>query len=337
VNEARPLVGIGMPVFNAELYIRGAVDSLLEQTYDHFELTISDNASQDATEAICREYAQQDPRVRYHRLPENRGAVWNFNHVFTLSRGTYFTWAAHDDLRASRYLEACVAALEEHPEAALCCTDIRIIGADGAEIPETVWPPTSRPIEGTLRDRMQALARARYWYDFYCVSRADALRRTRLALPVWGFDVVVLAELMLTGDLVYIPEKLLSYRLIARKPGEAASGLAPPGGTQIHQSWTELSLELLRGVARGSVPRRDRLSLALDLLDHFVASNAIVNDGIHHDGLASVRRAVKARRLGSAVELLALAVTARGSRRFPGLTQRMAKLRYQRATQAGGY
>lgn len=90
-------VSIGMPVFNGAKYIREALDSLLAQTFTDFELIISDNASTDGTEAICREHAEKDPRIRYVRQGENRGAEANFQFVLNEAKGQYFMWAAHDD------------------------------------------------------------------------------------------------------------------------------------------------------------------------------------------------------------------------------------------------
>ncbi|BAY51494.1 putative glycosyl transferase [Thermostichus vulcanus NIES-2134] len=63
----KPQVSIGMPVHNGAKFIRGALDSLLSQTFTDFELIISDNASTDDTEAICCEYVAKDKRIRYVR------------------------------------------------------------------------------------------------------------------------------------------------------------------------------------------------------------------------------------------------------------------------------
>ena len=92
-----PKVSIGMPVYNGEAFIREALDSLLAQTFTDFELIISDNASTDGTEAICREYAAKDERIRYLRQAENRGAPANFQCVLDEAVGEYFMWAAADD------------------------------------------------------------------------------------------------------------------------------------------------------------------------------------------------------------------------------------------------
>ena len=99
-----PKVSIGMPVYNGEKYIREALDSLLAQTFTDFELIISDNASTDGTEAICREYAARDPRIRYVRQSENRGPTANFHFVLDEAVGEYFMWAAYDDLWGNHFL-----------------------------------------------------------------------------------------------------------------------------------------------------------------------------------------------------------------------------------------
>ena len=77
-----PRVSVGMPVYNSEAYLREAVDSILSQSFADFELIISDNASTDSTEEICRAYASQDRRVRYLRSSVNIGANGNYNNVF---------------------------------------------------------------------------------------------------------------------------------------------------------------------------------------------------------------------------------------------------------------
>ena len=108
----KPRVSIGMPVFNGENYLAEALDSLLTQTFSDFELIISDNASTDKTEEICRAYAVRDQRIRYFRNQENLGASRNYNRVFELSSGEYFKWAAHDDLCAPEFLGRCVDVLD---------------------------------------------------------------------------------------------------------------------------------------------------------------------------------------------------------------------------------
>lgn len=106
-----PKVSIGMPVYNGEPFIRKALDSLLVQTFTDFELIISDNASTDRTEAMCREYALRDPRIRYVRQSENHGVFFNFQFVLDEARGEYFMWAAADDMWDRKWIECLVKNL----------------------------------------------------------------------------------------------------------------------------------------------------------------------------------------------------------------------------------
>ena len=112
--QNQTLVSIGMPVYNGENTLRKAISSLLEQTYKNIELIISDNASSDGTEAICREYAAKDKRVRYFRQLINLGGEPNFKFVFDEAHGEYFMWAAGDDLFSTNFIEINQKFLSEN-------------------------------------------------------------------------------------------------------------------------------------------------------------------------------------------------------------------------------
>src|SRR5262245_11232182 len=85
MKKAKPRVSIGMPVYNADKFLPEALQSLVNQSFADFEIVISDNASTDRTEEICRSYAQRDQRIRYFRNTTNIGVFRNFNQVFHLS------------------------------------------------------------------------------------------------------------------------------------------------------------------------------------------------------------------------------------------------------------
>ena len=95
--SADPVVSIGVPVYNGGPYLADSLAAMSAQDLDALEIVISDNASTDDTEAMCRDAAERDARIRYHRMEENRGAARNYNRVFEMSRGSFFTWSAHDD------------------------------------------------------------------------------------------------------------------------------------------------------------------------------------------------------------------------------------------------
>jgi glycosyltransferase involved in cell wall biosynthesis len=208
-----PLVSVGMPVYNGERYLKLALDSLLGQTYTDFELVISDNASTDATEEICRAYAAADERIRYERADENRGAMWNFNHVFALCRGELFRWACYDDLCAPTHLESLVNAFAEAPPAVvLCYTQTQLIDENGE--PAGVYDDRLDLREPKARQRLVHLvSELRLANPLYGLMRREVVARTRLMGPYPGSDLVWLAEMALQGEWREVPGRLFIRRL----------------------------------------------------------------------------------------------------------------------------
>jgi glycosyltransferase involved in cell wall biosynthesis len=125
-----PQVSIGLPVYNGEPFIREALDSLLAQTFANFELIISDNASTDRTEEICREYAGRDARIRYIRQMENIGASANFQFLLGEANGKYFMWAAADDIRSVSFLEFNLKFLENNHDYIASTSPVRFQNGD---------------------------------------------------------------------------------------------------------------------------------------------------------------------------------------------------------------
>ena len=111
--NAGPRLSIGLPVYNGENYLAESLDALLGQTYEDFELIISDNASTDGTADICHSYAKQDSRIRYIRQRQNIGCAPNHNYLVDEARGELFKWASDDDLYARDMIRLCVEALDE--------------------------------------------------------------------------------------------------------------------------------------------------------------------------------------------------------------------------------
>ena len=126
-----PRVSIGLPVWNGERFLRNAIDSLLVQSFDDFELIICDNASTDSTEAICRAFIQVDSRIRYYRNDENIGLQANTARVLDLATAPYFMWASHDDLWDPSYVERMVAQLDRRDSVVLAGSNAASVDEDG--------------------------------------------------------------------------------------------------------------------------------------------------------------------------------------------------------------
>lgn len=207
-----PRLSIGLPVFNGAAHLREAVDSLLAQSFRDFELILCDNASTDATDAICRGYARHDERVRHYRSPRNRGACCNFNWTVELARGQYFKWAAHDDWHAPEYLERCVAALDADPSLVGCHTHVRVVDGGGAPLLDHIYPPGHASSPDPVRRFADMLREDRWGLEFFGVFRTSVLRRTGLLGAYVASDRTLRAHLGLLGRLHTVPEPLFFNR-----------------------------------------------------------------------------------------------------------------------------
>ena len=212
-----PRVSVGIPVYNAEAFLAQTIESMLGQDYNDLEIVISDNASTDGTEAICRRYAALDARVRYYRSDINRGATWNFNEVFRRSRGEYYKWQAYDDLCLPTFISSCMREFDRGPASlVLVYPRSATIDENGRPQPQfverSIASCDSRP-ERRLAMVLQNLTMAS---QFYGLIRASELRKTRLLGSFVAADYVLLAEMAVLGELREVPDILFLRRVHPR-------------------------------------------------------------------------------------------------------------------------
>jgi glycosyltransferase involved in cell wall biosynthesis len=208
--EAVPAVSICLPVYNGENYLAIAIESMLAQTFADFELIITDNASTDRTEEICRRFADADPRVRYHRNERNVGGARNQAIAVQLSRGRYVRLSAHDDRVAPTHLEECIAILEERPDVVIAFTRTVVIDEVGTE--EHQYCSTRGTAETPSRRFRELIFRDHNCDALYGVIRGDVLRSVR---PMENFidgDKVFLCRLAFYGPFVSIDHPLFYKR-----------------------------------------------------------------------------------------------------------------------------
>ena len=205
-----PKVSIGLPVYNGERYIRCAIDSILKQTFDDFELIISDNASTDSTPDICQHYAQQDSRIRYFRQPHNIGLAPNHNFAVEQARAELFKWASNDDLYARDLLERCVDALDGNPDVVLAHSWTAMIDGSGAVTKATEYPlATASP---RAPERFRSLLFDDGGDDDGGVIRTKVLRQTAMKDSYHHADRTIIAELSLYGRFYQVPDWLYFRR-----------------------------------------------------------------------------------------------------------------------------
>lgn len=126
------LVTVGLPVRNGEETLEAVVRSVLAQDHGQIELIISDNASTDGTEKICRKWAAFDKRVVYHRQDRNIGILANFVHTMCEARGEYFRWIGDDDWIAPNYISRCLEEFVADQRLLLVTTQVLYTRPDGS-------------------------------------------------------------------------------------------------------------------------------------------------------------------------------------------------------------
>jgi glycosyltransferase involved in cell wall biosynthesis len=269
--QSTPSVSLGLPVFNGGRYLAIALDSLLSQTYEDFELVISDNASTDETEEICRAVAARDARVRYLRNPVNRGVAFNFSRLVAETTAPYFRWAAHDDVVAPTCLERCVEALDAAPDrVCLVFPGTHVIDADGHFVRNL--EPELDLQEAKPHERLRHLVRTIVLgNEFFGLIRRSALERTRLLDTFPTSDYVLLAELALLGEFREIPGPLFFRREHAEMSRRAnptaaqfaelflpGSGKSRSGEEKFIREFWRLFGEILRSINAAPLPVGER-------------------------------------------------------------------------------
>jgi glycosyltransferase involved in cell wall biosynthesis len=264
--QARPpVVTIGLPVFNGEPYLAAALDSILAQTCEDFEIIISDNASTDATPRICAAYMAKDSRIRYYRHERNLGASRNFNYVFELARGQYFKWASYDDLIAPTFLERCLEALERESTVVLAYSQTNNINEEGRVTGFYADGLDLRQPSAHQRFR-KFLATPGHCHPVFGLYRIDVLRRTPLIGNYPRSDRNLIGEIALRGQIAEIPERLfyrrhhpLTSTNVHKTESELAAWFDPTARGRLVFPRVRRFVEYCKSIRRVPIPVMERI------------------------------------------------------------------------------
>ena len=122
------MISIALAAYNGSKYIREQLDSILNQTYQDFELIISDDCSTDDTWQILEEYASKDNRIRIFENETNLGFKNNFEKAISLCNGEYIALSDQDDIWCQNHLELL---LNKIGDKMIACGDALLVNADG--------------------------------------------------------------------------------------------------------------------------------------------------------------------------------------------------------------
>src|SRR5699024_8141503 len=145
-----PLISIITPSYNSEAFITDAMESVLNQTYHHWEMIIADDASTDNTVEIVKTYMERDSRITLVQLDENSGSGIDRNKAIDAANGRYIAFLDSDDLWLAEKLEKQISFMQKH-DIALSFTEYARMREDGTLLKSNIKAPATIDYDGLLK------------------------------------------------------------------------------------------------------------------------------------------------------------------------------------------
>ena len=256
-------VSVAIPVYNGEKYLRPAIESVLAQDFDDFELIICDNASKDTTPQICAAY--RDPRLRYLRFDELVPAGANWNRCLTAGRAEYVVLLHADDVLRPSFLRKTVALLDANPDVGLVHCTVQHIDRLGNDL-----------LVQRLHERDQIDRERRTFEELLvagCVINPSGVIVRRSVYDavgpftsevVWGIDWHMWLRIAMQTSVAYLAEILAMYREHAQS---GTSDVLPSGRNATDELWV-LRDVLARMEATNAADARRLRARAMRQLGH---------------------------------------------------------------------
>ncbi len=146
----KPLVSVVMSVFNADMYVKRAIESILTQTLKNFEFIIINDASKDKSLGIIRSYMRKDKRIRLISNKNDLKLAHSLNIGVAHAKADLIARMDPDDISLPERLETQYLYLKNHPEVAIVGTNISIMNSSGKEISKREYPTQSEDIKSTM-------------------------------------------------------------------------------------------------------------------------------------------------------------------------------------------
>ncbi|MHB1938631.1 MAG: glycosyltransferase family 2 protein [Acidobacteriaceae bacterium] len=209
-----PKVSVCVPVYNAEEYIRQALESVLVQTFQDYEIVIVDNCSTDATVSVIKDATKRAAgNVRFYRNDRNIGLVANMNKCLEYARGDYVKFLCADDLLLPGCIEAMASVLDHQQSATLVGCTRTTIDENGRNLGSKRYPA-----HGTAIDGHEVITRCLFGGNFIGEPSAVMFRRRQ---AIGGFDegmpqlsdLDMWFRLLEQGDFVVLKQPLCAVRL----------------------------------------------------------------------------------------------------------------------------
>lgn len=219
-TEHTPKVSVIMPTYNRASFLKEALASVLNQSFQDFEIILVNNASTDNTEEVVKEFSNS--RIRYYLNNKNIGAVKSHAKALRFCRGEYIYMFSDDDIMEIDNLKLKVAALDENPSVCLvhsACITINSLGTEEGEPYNKRHPQWRSAQSGSILNKSICHSLL-MTYGFFLVFptimvRASVLEEHGIEFNnqlKYCIDWDLCLKLSLFGDFYYIEDKLIRYR-----------------------------------------------------------------------------------------------------------------------------
>lgn len=255
MSTQAPLVSVCIPAYQAGRFIGAAIESVLAQTYPHWELIIVDNASTDDTHGVACSY--DDRRISVRRNAVNLGVEANFNLATNAARGDYVKVLCADDLILPECLAAQAEILDAHPNVVVTASRRRFIDANGHVTASDRGIPRTLVglLDGrTVVRRVVASGRNPLGEPANVLFRRDAYERAGpwSARLVNAADIDLYARMLRFGDFFGDPRTLAAFRV---HPASMSTQLAGVSDAQDRQYFRETAADPSWGITRSELWR----------------------------------------------------------------------------------
>lgn len=222
LNNENTILSIGLPVFNGEQFIKKRIESILSQTFQNFELIISNNASEDKTDEICINYVNKDNRIKYFKQETNIGSLKNFKFVLEHAKYDFFVWAAADDIWENKFLEENIKNLLKNNTLVGSISNVTSFGVNdrrtGSKIREFAEKINiifskygSHSIKGTYEEKIRKCIKYNSAQNFYAIFKTKKLQKSFVEENS-AVDLSIILKVLEWGDIDVIDQNLLKCR-----------------------------------------------------------------------------------------------------------------------------
>jgi len=220
-----PLVSVVVPSYNHAKFIKEAIQSILSQTYQNFEIIIIDDCSTDGSIDVINTFV--DPRIYVEQFRQNQGAVDALNYAISKANGEYIALLNSDDAWFPEKLDKQVSFLEDNKDIDIVFSDAVFINECGELLGEKEY---HRADQFSQNNSTSGEWLRKFFYDFNCLCHPSMMIRKELyetyrynpsfqQLP----DFKMWVELVKRHRIFVLNEKLVKFRVLSGEKNSSAN------------------------------------------------------------------------------------------------------------------